>query len=131
MSIFDKVTITKVATLNGSPAKIRIYPNDTAQMFLAQDICEGQPKEIVLFIMLHELGHFVLKSSDEEAVDRWAFRQYAKTGNSLEKAFKAVSGILHVSNPAHADRIKRQFYRAKHKAFLRRGNLKKFLKQKI
>lgn len=130
-SIWDRVKIHKVASLNGSPAKIRIYSNNTADMFLADDFCKGLPSEIILFFMLHELGHFILRTTDEVAVDRWAFREYSKTGLSLEKSLHAVSKILKIKNPAHADRIKRQFYRAKHQAFLKHGNIKKFLNQKI
>ena len=129
--ILDKVELVKVSTLGGSPAKIRIYPNNTATLFVAQDIWQELPVESRLFVILHELGHFVLKTGDEVKVDRWAFKQYVKTGRSLKKAVHALSRVLKHHNPDHSDRIKRQFYRAKHSHFLKTGNFKIFNNHKI
>lgn len=126
MSILDKVQIIFVDTLGGGPAKIKIYPNDTALLTLALDIWRKSSKEVRMFFLLHELGHFAMKTSNEIIADRWAFKEYSKTGLSLEKAVKSLSTVLSISNPEHVERIKRQFYRSKHEKFLKTGDVKMY-----
>lgn len=128
-----KVEIELVDTLEGSPARCTIVkPNEFAIIKLAKDKCSQYNKETRTFIILHELGHAVLNSGDELAVDQWAFKQYKKTKLPLKQAVFALSKILDgVNSEEHSQRIIRQFYRAKHENFLR-GNatVKQFLNQK-
>jgi len=131
-NLLSKVKIEFVETLNGGPAKIRVFPNDTAHLFLALDYWNILPYESKVFVVLHELGHFKLKSSDEIEVDKWAFKQYVKMGLPVGKSVFALTRVLDAeNNEEHAYRIKRQFYRSKHDHFKRTGCIKTFINHKI
>lgn len=122
-----------VETLGGSPAKCRIdVPGHFATIRIAKDKFRDFDHETRMFVILHEVGHAVLNTGDEEKVDQWAFRQYAKTKLSLANAVFAISKVLDpVNNPEHSQRTIRQFYRAKHAQFLRgKTSWNKFLNQK-
>jgi hypothetical protein len=64
------------------------------------------------FILLHELGHYVLQSTDEKAVDDWAFQQYVKAGGSLKQAVFALTDVLSGRSWEHVERIEHQLQRA-------------------
>lgn len=120
-------------TLGGSPAKCRILlPGKAAIIKLAKDAMQDLDHSVKVFIILHELGHAVLNTGDEIAVDRWAHRQYDKMKLPLDQSVFALSEVLApLDDPEHSERVIRQFYRAKHKQFLRgKTSWKQFLKQK-
>lgn len=120
------------ASLGNTPAKVKFIPAYKEATIYLHPLVKDLPLETRMFMLLHELGHVVLNSGDEIEVDRWAFKQYCKLGYSLEKAVKALSGTLNgVNEEEHFERIRRQFYRAKHRAFLTgKINVKQFLFQK-
>lgn len=47
-----------------------------------------------VFIILHEIGHIVLNSSDELAVDAWAQKQYIAHGYPLTESVRAITTVL-------------------------------------
>lgn len=123
------IEIEVVDSLGGSPARCTIIePWKRAKVRVARDHFQNFNKATKTFVILHELGHAVLNTGDEIAVDRWAFRQYSKTDLPLDGAVFALSRVLDpLNNDEHADRVRRQFYRAKHAAFIKgKFNWKKF-----
>lgn len=121
-------------TLNGSPARCAIFePKKRATIKIAGDFFSKFDQCTKMFVILHELGHAVLDSGDEEAVDRWAFKQYARTNLPLKGAVYAVSKVIDpINNEEHSKRTILQFNRANQRSFLR-GQIswKKFINQKI
>ena len=120
-------------SLKDTPAKVRFLPALKEATIMLHPSVKELPIETRMFMLLHELGHVVLNTGDELKVDAWAFKQYNKLGYSLEKAVLALSSTLNgIDEEEHSQRIKRQFYRAKHQAFLKgKISVKQFLKQKI
>ena len=102
--------ITKVPDLGGTPARVN---RRTGEMYISMKHMQALPKEHRLFIMLHEMGHVVLQSTDEARVDDWAFKQYADMGYSLKASVKALTRVLNDENPEHAWRMYLQLERAK------------------
>jgi len=64
------------------------------------------------FIMLHEMAHVVLQTTDEIEADAWAFNQYAKLGLPLSESVKALTRILNPRSPEHNERMYLQLQRA-------------------
>lgn len=128
------IEIVEVETLGGSPAKCTLLvPFKKARITIAKDKFRHYNEETKMFVILHELGHSILNSGDEITVDRWAFKQYAKTRLSLMGAVFALSKVLDPeNNPEHDKRVRLQFQRAKMRQHLR-GKLssKKFKQIKI
>jgi hypothetical protein len=71
-------------------------------------------KEQWYFIMLHEMGHMALQTTNEKAVDQWAFLQYAKRGHSLREAAKALISTFPIENEDQLERANLQVQRALH-----------------
>lgn len=121
-------------TLGGTPASCKIItPYKKAIIKIARDQFAGYDYPTRLFIILHEIGHAVLNTGCEKTVDRWAFKQFAKTNNKLKGSVFALSRVLNpVASNEHSERVKNQFYRAKHQSFIN-GDLsfKKFKKLKV
>lgn len=116
--------ITKIYTvpdLGNTPARVN---RRTGEMYLSLRHMLPLPPDIRLFIMLHEMGHVVLQTEDEERVDAWAFDQYVKQGKSLKASVKALTQILDGNNPEHYDRMYLQLQRAKMYDYLKNGNQK-------
>ncbi|RFZ84770.1 hypothetical protein DYU05_03960 [Mucilaginibacter terrenus] len=102
--------VTWVPDLGATPARVN---RRTGEMFLSYKHMKALPKEHRLFIMLHEMGHVVLQSTDEMQVDDWAFKKYADMGYSLNASVKALTTILNDQKPEHAWRMYLQLERAK------------------
>jgi hypothetical protein len=66
------------------------------------------------FILLHEMGHIVLQTSNEKAVDEWAFAQYASRGHSLKASVNALLKSFSFTNPEQIERANLQYQRALH-----------------
>lgn len=69
-------------------------------------------KDELVFIMLHEMGHMVLQTSDERAVDQWAHREYLRRGYSPKKSVYALTNILRFNKREDFDRSMAQLNRA-------------------
>lgn len=92
-----------------TPARVN---HRTGVMELSIRQMKPMPVELRLFIMLHEMGHVVLQTLDEEQADAWAFQQYAEMGYSLTAAVKALTRVLNPNSPAHVHRMQLQLERA-------------------
>lgn len=124
----DEVTFPKI---KGSIAAVS---RSTGQMFLNIPMIQqlkaagiiDKEGEVLTFIMLHEAGHVALDSSDEKAVDDWAFWQYVNSGNplscfvwgctasekSLKKSVYALTRILKFDKAEDFERARLQLERA-------------------
>ena len=98
-----------VPTLGDTPARVN---RKTGVMYLSMSHMLPLPKEIRLIIMLHEMAHVELQTTDEEACDAWAFKKYADMGYSLTAAVKATTRVLNDQNPEHLRRMQLQLQRA-------------------
>lgn len=119
--------------LIGTPARVHVLiPHKKGVVTLSKETL-NLPKDTQRFILLHEVGHVALNSGDEEKVDRWAFKKYALEGRSMKAAVFALSEVLlPLDHQAHEQRVRKQFYRAKHENFMRGfSNWKEFRTQKI
>lgn len=74
---------------------------------------EIEKEEHRVFIVLHELAHVILNSSDEQEVDQLAFVMYTRLGYSLKESVRALSAVLSGNSPAHYWRVYLQLERAK------------------
>jgi len=101
--------IVWVPTLGATPAKVN---RQTGVMYLSRAAMQNLPPEYRLFIMLHEMAHVVLQTTDEVAADNWAFNQYAAMGYSLKAGVKALTRVLNDKDPEHAWRMYSQLKRA-------------------
>lgn len=119
-------------TIGITPAKIRILVPGKKAILFYSDKFQSYPKSTRRFIILHEVGHAVLNTGDEEAVDRWAYYQFIKSGGREDQAVFALSKVLDPLNVEdHEIRLWNQFYRAKHTSFLKgKISWKKFKKIK-
>lgn len=102
--------IIRVPDLGASPAMVN---RETGVMYISMKHMAALPPEHRLFVMLHEMGHVVLQTTDEYEADAWAFKKYAEMGYSLTASVKALTRILNDSNPEHAWRMYLQLERAK------------------
>lgn len=89
-----------------TPEQIKIYYADidartparcnrsTGEIYINVNRWPTIPPEHRVFILLHEMGHIVLNTSDEVAVDSWAQDQYIKGGYPLTESVKAITRVL-------------------------------------
>jgi hypothetical protein len=98
--------------LGGSVAGVN---RETGVMYINKPLVDSMQlsKEVLLFIMLHEMGHMVLQTSDEVAVDEWAHKEYLKRGYSLKQSVYALTQILRFSKDEDYIRANLQLQRAK------------------
>jgi hypothetical protein len=99
--------------LKGSIAGV---DRETGIMYLNRSMIDSMrlPKDVVFFIMLHEMGHLVLQTSDEVKVDQWAHDEYLKRGYSLKQSVFALTKILRFNSQEDFIRAKAQLARAQH-----------------
>lgn len=97
--------------LKGSIAGV---DHKTGVMFINKPLIDAMKltKDQVYFIMLHEMGHLVLQTKDEMAVDRWAHEQYLKAGYSLKQSVYALTRILRFNKGEDLARANAQYQRA-------------------
>lgn len=115
------VTIREVDSLGGGIAKVNIA---TGLITIARDRFYQFDPEIRRFVLLHEIGHYILQSDNEFLVDQWALKEYMRTGGSSRKAVYALTKVLPFSNPEHLQRAKAQLDRVRHYDFHYNGNFK-------
>lgn len=101
--------IIEVPDLNGSPARVN---RRTGVMYISRKAFSRMPVSHRTFVMLHEMGHVVLQTTNEIAADAWAFKQYADMGLPLSESVKALTRILNPGNPDHNQRMYLQLQRA-------------------
>jgi hypothetical protein len=107
--------ITQIIEDDGTVLKGSIAGVDhkTGVMFLNRPMIDMKlTKDQVFFIMLHEMGHLVLGTRDEEAVDEWAHREYLKRGYSLKQSVYALTRILRFNRDEDLRRANAQYRRA-------------------
>ena len=72
------------------------------------------PPEWQKFILLHELGHYLLQTRSELEADNFAFHHFAKEGNSLKEAVNSLLRVLNLGIKSHRERVEAQLERAKY-----------------
>lgn len=100
-----------VPHLNGSRTPARCNRR-TGDIWINQEHTKGMKPEHLFFILLHELAHIKLNSSDELEVDKWASEQYVKCGYALTSSVQSLSSILTGDSEEHVERVKAQLDRA-------------------
>ena len=94
-----------------SPAKSDV---DNGIIYINLPVFNKLPRDTRKMVILHEEGHIVENNPyDEIQADAYAFYQYAKRGNSLKGALKALTRVLDPDNPEHAARMKAMYARAR------------------
>lgn len=101
--------IKLVTDLGNTPASV---DRDTGVVYINNKMRSRISADEWHFILLHELGHLILQSSDEKEVDAWAFDQYAKRGGKLSKSVYALTNVLNFTSPEHLERANLQLRRA-------------------
>lgn len=102
-------SISLCPDLGKTPA---IVNRKTGAMFINQKVWKNIPFNERMFIILHEMGHIVLNTTNEFAADDFAFKQYAKMGLSLKDSVDAMAQVLSYANPEHYNRTVVQLQRA-------------------
>lgn len=74
-----------------------IYVSDSDYMPL--------PEPWKAWIYLHEEGHCVLETLNEDLCDAYAFYKYANEGYPLTESIYAITRILDLDNPSHYRRF--------------------------
>lgn len=101
--------IVEVPDLGSTPAAV---DRETGIVYVSEKWKNRLSKDQWMFILLHEMGHLELRSTDEEEVDNWAFNEYANRGYSLNQSVKSLTRILNFNNPEHIRRANLQLARA-------------------
>lgn len=102
-------SITYVRNIGSTPARVN---RKTGELQINMDVWPKLKPEHKRFVLLHEEGHVVLDTSDELAVDAYAFKKYAAEGYSLTESVKAITRLLNSNNPEHNLRANLQLQRA-------------------
>lgn len=105
------VKVHIVEHLNGSRTPARCNRR-TGDIWINKEHTKGMKPEHLFFILLHELAHIKLNSSDELEVDKWASEQYVKCGYALTSSVQSLSSILTGDCEEHVERVKAQLDRA-------------------
>lgn len=106
--------IIKQDNFNGSssPARTRRNtPGTTRYIYLNMSRCRHIKPEHLVFIILHEVGHNELDTSNETAVDAWAQAEYIKLGYPLTESVKALTQVLISNSPENLERCWNQYKR--------------------
>jgi hypothetical protein len=103
-------SIVWVDDLGASPAMV---DPKTGIMYANAAMLKNMKPEHIKFIFWHEEGHLALQTSDELAVDDYAFKKYAKAKLPLSESVKVLCQVLHEDNPGHYYRMYEALERAK------------------
>lgn len=95
--------ITKIEYVRGIDTPARVS-RDTGVMQINPDVWNRLNPDAQRFITLHEEGHLALQTSNEFAVDEYAFKRYVQEGRSLKGAVHSLTDVLSGKNWEHADR---------------------------
>ena len=108
-----------------TPDNIKIYHADikartparcnrrTGEIYININRWGSIPPEHRVFILLHEMGHIILNTSDEVAVDAWAQNQYIQAGYTLTDSVKALTQVLSGNSSEQIRRAEAQLNRAR------------------
>jgi len=114
--------IVKVPFLpQGGPASVNAI---TRKLTLSEEYWSTMKHEWKIFILLHELAHLNLNSSDELEVDAYAMKWYVKLGYSPKEAVYALTKVLNLRTTEQIQRIVQQLDLAKHYDYLYNNNKK-------
>lgn len=105
--------ITKVTFTRSIDCPAAIWTH-SGELLLHPELWGQLPEDQRLFVILHELGHRVLQTSDELAADKWASDQFFHNyqGSPQQSVFALTDG-LNFSNPEHTARAMAQLERAR------------------
>ncbi|HNA38721.1 MAG TPA: hypothetical protein PLR84_04385 [Chitinophagales bacterium] len=95
---------------NNSPAAVN---RKTGELFINKKRWSNIKAEHRVFILLHELAHCILDTSDEMAVDALAHTWYLQLGYSLSESVFALTKVLHADSDMNKKRSWAQYTRAK------------------
>jgi hypothetical protein len=112
-------SVSYVTGIGSSPARVN---RKTRDLQINADKWDDIPETHKAFILLHELAHCLLDTSDEFLVDQLAFKMYADAGYSLKAGVQAVTSLLSDKNDAHRLRAYLQLERAKMYDYSINGN---------
>lgn len=101
MNAFNGLIFTE--DIGESPAAVHLR---SGILYINPKIFFSYPKVWQKFIVLHELGHWMLKTRDEEKADNFAFHHFATKGERLRDAVESLLYVLDEGHPAHKKRIK-------------------------
>ncbi|MFZ1807953.1 MAG: hypothetical protein WAU36_12045 [Cyclobacteriaceae bacterium] len=108
--------ITKLIQDDGRKLKGNIagVNRHTGEMYINMPLVKqrGITKDQLFFIMLHEMGHMKLQTSDEVAVDEWAHKEYMSRGYSLNQSVTALTQVLRFNKEEDYIRGEAQLRRA-------------------
>lgn len=108
--------ITKIIPDDGTRLKGNIagVNRHTGEMYINMPLVKqrGITKDQLFFIMLHEMGHMKLQTSDEVAVDEWAHKEYMSRGYSLKESMTALTRVLRFNKEEDYIRGEAQLRRA-------------------
>lgn len=104
--------LTAVYLVDGLKDRRATVNRKTGELWINKDVWRSMTPPQRMFMLLHEMGHVRLQSTDEEAVDAWAFNQYVGLGYGLKDSVRAMTGQLDDRNPAHRRRATLQLHRA-------------------
>lgn len=103
--------IYRVPHLDGNPTPARCNRR-TGEIWINESVWHDIEPQHRLFILLHELGHIELNTSNEIAVDNFAYNRYIQMGYPLTESVKALSRVL-TGKLGHPQRLLKQIERAK------------------
>lgn len=95
--------------IGDSPAAVNLR---SGVLHINPKVFDPYPDPWKKFIVLHELGHYVLQTRSELKADAFAFHHFIKEGHSLKDAVNSLHKVLDESNPAHRERIQKQLDKA-------------------
>jgi hypothetical protein len=122
----SKITsVSYVGNIGTTPARVNRV---TGALYINTEVFNKLPVEHQTFVLLHEEGHVVLNSTDEYAVDSYAFDKYVQLGYSLKQAVMALTSVLNNNVESHRLRADYQLQRAKQFDFERNKNNKTYQK---
>lgn len=93
--------ITKVADLGNTPAKVNRV---TGELFISEKHFSQMDPIHRKFVLFHEQGHCLLKTTSEEAADNYAVDELLKRGYPLSEILKSLTRVLSYNNPEHRGR---------------------------
>jgi hypothetical protein len=101
---YKPFVIKRVNNIGHTPARINTLA--TPAVIEVGDKFYTLPKQVRLFVLLHELGHMFYKT--EWKVDRFALKAFLAAGGNKSQAIIALTRILK-DNPQNRDRISKLF----------------------
>lgn len=106
--IFNSVHISEGMQAD-NPASINI---SSGELFLNKHKFFSLPEDHRVLILLHELGHYRLKTKNEFKADNFAFKNFVNYGGSLKSTVKSISDTLK-GEPEHYLRLENRIKMAK------------------